>query len=386
MASQDEGVVPPWQGIVSGGIVENKSLPTPPKALKVLVATHSKHVASSVDRQLKSLGFSTTTIEPTLASLAAGIGDSKPSLVVVDAVDTPRDSITLVKQLREARPQARVVVLGRSADLELITRAIVAGASQFLLQSTPPDESAKAVQDLIAGKPPCEEGLFGRIYGALPAPGGKDGFFRTPSGKRLSTEESVKQCDQFGLTTDEISEYLEIPLNEVERVTKKARKVVRPSLLSQIMPALLPIGAGSSALPSRQNLLAILGVLLAVVAVVGYLRRDPRRHLIAGEVTYEGKPVKIGTIRFTSESRNGTPSPMVEGEIREGKYVVRPAHGSHGGTYRVQVSGFTGVPKKNGSATDPKGDPLFPEVMRTALVPCSGFTFNVKCDAVATSD
>jgi DNA-binding NarL/FixJ family response regulator len=361
-------------------------MPAQTKALKVIVATHSKHVASSVDRQLKSLGLSSTTIEPTLVSLTEGIGDSEPSLVVVDAVDTPCDSIALVRQLREARPQASVVVLGRSADLEVIARAVVAGASQFLLLSTPPDESAKAAKDLVAGKMPSEEGLFGRIYGAFPAPGGANGFFRTHSGKRLSTAESIKQCDQFGLTTDEISEYLKVPLNEVERVTKKARKVVRPSLLSQIVPALLPMSVGSSASLSRRNLLAILGLLVAVWAVVGYLRHDPRRHLIAGEVTYEGKPVKIGTIRFTPESRSGSPSPMVEGEIREGRYVVRPRHGSHGGTYKVQVSGFTGVPKKSGSVTDPKGDPLFPEVMRTALVPCSGFTFNVRCDAVATSD
>lgn len=361
-------------------------MPVPEKPSKIIVATHSRHVASNVDRQFKSLGFSVTTVEPTLASLTAGIGDSEPSLVVVDAVDAPRDSIALVKQFCEVRPKARVVVLGRSADLELVAKAIIAGASQFLILSTPPDESAKAVKDLVAGKAPSEEGLYGRIYGALPAPEGKDGFFRTPSGKRLSTDESIKQCDQFGLTTDEIGEYLQIPLNKVERVTKKARKVVRPPVLSQIVSLLVPLGAGASPLPSRRSLLAILGLLVAVWVATEYLRRDPRRHLIAGEVTYQGRPVKIGVIRFTPEGRSGSPNQLIEGEIREGKYVVRPGHGSHGGTYRVQVSGFTGVPKKNGSATDPKGDPLFPEVTRTALVPCSGFTFNVKCDAVATSD
>ena len=366
--------------------MENKSLPPPPKALKVLVATHSKHVASNVDRQFKSLVVSATTVEPTLASLTASIGDSEPALVVVDAIDAPRDSIALVKQLRDARPHARVVVLGRSADLELVARAIVGGASQFLLYSTPPHESAKAVKDLVAGKPPCEEGLYGRVYGALPAPVGKDGFFRTPSGKRLSTEESIKQCDQFGLTTEEISEYLKVSLKEVERVTKKARKVVRPSVLSQIVSLLVPLGAGASPSPSRRSLLVILGLLVAVWIAIGYLRRDTRRQVIAGEVTYAGKPVKVGVIKFTPEGRSGSSSQLVEGEIREGKYVVRPGHGSHGGTYRVQVSGFTEVPKKNGSVTDPKGDPLFPEVTRTALVPCSGFTFNVKCDAVATSD
>ena len=297
-------------------------MPIPGKPSKVIVATHSRHVLSNVDHQLKSLGFSATTVEPTLASLTAGIGDSEPSLVVVDAVDAPRDSMALVKQLRDARPHARMVVLGRSADLELVAKAVIAGASQFLLLSTSPDESAKAMKDLVAGKPPCEEGLYGRIYGALPAPGGKDGFFRTPSGKRLSTTESIKQCDQFGLTTDEISEYLKVPLNEVERVTKKARKVVRPSVLSQIVSLLVPLGVGSSPSQSRRSLLVILGLLVAVWVATGYLRRDIRRQLITGEVTFQGKPVKTGMIRFTPESQKGSPRPMVESEIREGKYVL----------------------------------------------------------------
>jgi DNA-binding NarL/FixJ family response regulator len=361
-------------------------MPAPPKPLKVIVATHSSHVASNVDGQFKSLGVFATTIEPSLHSLTAGIGESESALVVVDASETPSDSLALVKQLREVRPKAHIIVLGRSADLEVVARAIVAGASQFLLQGTPPNECSQTVMDLVAGKPPSEEGLYGRIYRALPTSGGKNGFFRTPSGKRLTTADSIKQCDQFGLNNEEISEYLKIPLNDVERVTKRARKVVRPSLVSHLVSLLISLGAGLPALPSRRNLLAVVGLLAAVWLGVGYLRRDIRRQLITGEVTFQGKPVKTGMIRFTPESQKGSPRPMVESEIREGKYVLRSGHGSNGGTYRVQVSGFTGVPKKNGSATDPKGDPLFPEVTRTALVPCSGFTFNVKCDAVTTSD
>ena len=236
------------------------------RATPVLVATHSKHLASHIERKAKYGGLEPVTVEPTAEAILARIGESEPCVVVIDALQNDTDGLAIVKNLSESRPKAKAVILGRSPDLSLVARAIVAGASHFLLESTPADEFGTTLADLVAGKQPNEESLFGRVYGSLPGSESREGWFRTLSGRRLNTEDAIKQCDQFGLSVDEIADYLHVPIGEAERITKKARKVVKPSLLSQLLSSVMPAGGGSAY--SRNYLLTVLALLLAVRVVV----------------------------------------------------------------------------------------------------------------------
>jgi len=347
-------------------------------AMQVLVATYSKHLASHVERKAKYGKLTPITVEPTADAVLARVGESEPCLVVIDALKNEADALAIVKVLSESRQKAKAVILGRSPDLSLVARAIVAGASHFLLESTPADEFGKTLADLVAGKQPNEESLFGRVFGSLPASESREGWFRTRSGRRLSTEDAIKQCDQFGFSVDEIIDYLKVPSRDAERITKKARKVVKPSLMSQIASSVMP--PGGFGMPSRRVMLGGLAVIVSILVAVRFLSREPPRHLIAGEVTYQGKPLKVGLIRFTPQGQAESARPIVAGEIRDGQYTVKSGHGSDGGSYKVQISGFTGVPKKAGPVMDPLGDELFPDVVRTATIPCSDHTFNVKCD------
>ena len=171
---------------------------------------------------------------------------------------------------------------------------------------------------------------------------------------------------------------MKVPISDAERITKKVRKVVKPSLLSQIVESVMP--AGGVGLPSRRAMLGGLAMLIAVWVATRLLYREPQRHIIAGQVTYQGKPVKVGLIRFTPQVQAESARPIVAGAISDGRYSLKSGHGSDGGSYRVQISGFTGVPKQAGPVMDPLGDQLFPDVIRTATVPCSDHTLNVKCD------
>lgn len=57
-----------------------------------------------------------------------------------------------------------------------------------------------------------------------------------------------------------------------------------------------------------------------------------------GTVTFEGKPVEQGAIRFATE--DGTPGPGGVGEIQNGRYEVAENVGLKSGKYVVMIYGF----------------------------------------------
>lgn len=353
-------------------MAETADLPT------VFVVTHSESVASAVGQKLAAGGFRTVQVEPSPESVRARIGESGSAVVVLDVLQKGSDVLELAGLLAEVRPRSKVVILGGSTDLEAVARAIVAKARDFLLDTTPAGEFAAAIAAVIAGRQPGADTVYGRVFGLMPMPTGKEGAFRNHAGRRFTTEDAIRQCDQFGIFVDEIAVHLGVPVADVERVTKKARRAPTPSVIPQLVGS--TVAEVGIKLPSRRALLASAAVVIAAVAVVQYLSWTPRRAVITGVVTFDGRPVPAGLIRFTPRGTNAAARAIVAGEIRDGRYAVKAGHGSVGGGYRVQVRGFSGVAKQVGPAVDPLGEPLFKEVVRTADIPCGDFTFDVTCD------
>ncbi len=164
---------------------------------------------------------------------------------------------------------------------------------------------------------------------------------------------------------------------------KRAKSVVWQACLATLGSWLsnIVVPSGQSKMPSTQGVLAMSVIVVVGLAVTQWLPREPRQHLVAGEVTFQGKPVPVGVIRLTPNSQGQSARPIISGEIRDGRYTLRSGHGSDGGTYAVHVSGFTGIPKQIGAVTDPLGDELFPRITRTVELPCSDHSLNVKCDS-----
>ena len=336
----------------------------------VFVVTHSDDVASVVGQKVAGGGFSTVRVEPSPESVCTRIGESEAGVVVLDAIHKGTDVLTLAELLADVRPRAKVVIIGGTADLELVARAIVAKARHFLLDSAPAGEFVAAIATVVSGRQPGEDSVYGRVSCLVPVPTGRDGAFRNPAGRRFTAEEAIKQCDQLGITVDEIATHLQVPIGDAERVTKKARKAPKPVILP----------AGGVKPPSRRSVLISAALVAAVVALVTLLSREPRRPLITGVVTYQGQPVPAGVIRFTPQGASASSRGGAGGEIRDGRYAVKAGHGSAGGGYKVQIRGFTGVAKQVGPVVDPLGEELFSEVTRTTEIPCADFTFDVKCD------
>lgn len=171
------------------------------------------------------------------------------------------------------------------------------------------------------------------------------------------------------------------PNAEPNHATSVVRQVYHVTLASWI-PNIA--GHGGQVNPNAAAIRVVIGLLAMVVVGFGvsrWLSRVPRQHLLSGEVTFRGTPVPVGFIRFTPTTQSKLAKPILSGEISKGRYMFRSGHGSDGGTYVVQISGFTGVPKQVGVIADPLGDEMFPRLTRTVELPCSDHTLNVNCDS-----
>ena len=100
-------------------------------------------------------------------------------------------------------------------------------------------------------------------------------------------------------------------------------------------------------------------VFLGMVAIVGCGNGGPTTYPASGKVTFDGKPVPVGTIRFTPDAEAGNDWKSAVGEIKNGKYSIARNGGVIGGPYEIVVFGYDGVAFEDGEGTNSQGKPLF---------------------------
>jgi DNA-binding NarL/FixJ family response regulator len=100
-----------------------------------------------------------------------------PDVVLMD-IHLPRMSgIGCVRQLKEALPQTRIVMLTVFTDREHIFEALLAGANGYLSKRTPPADLLKAIEEVHRGGAPMSSDIAVRVVqyfnekgAAAPAP------------------------------------------------------------------------------------------------------------------------------------------------------------------------------------------------------------------------
>ncbi len=92
----------------------------------------------------------------------------------------------------------------------------------------------------------------------------------------------------------------------------------------------------------------LLGGMAATAGVVGCGPKGPSRYDVEGMVTFDGKPVPSGTIRFEPDATKGNSGPVGYAAIIDGRYSTAE-HGSKGSLKGPLVAFLNGGP-----APDPK--------------------------------
>jgi DNA-binding NarL/FixJ family response regulator len=95
--------------------------------------------------------------------------DERPDLVVIDPMMAHGDAFRALAALREQLPEARILVLAKSADPEIAMAAIRGGADGFLVKTVTQAALLAAVTRLMAGEAVIDPDLAMQVMRAGPA-------------------------------------------------------------------------------------------------------------------------------------------------------------------------------------------------------------------------
>jgi hypothetical protein len=94
-----------------------------------------------------------------------------------------------------------------------------------------------------------------------------------------------------------------------------------------------------------------LGCALATVFLGGCKDRGPQRVVVSGTITYNGKPVPAGDIRFVPVGASG--APMAGAEIKDGKYRADGHGGVPVATHKIEIEAYRADPTGKTGNTPP---------------------------------
>lgn len=117
----------------------------------------------------------------------------------------------------------------------------------------------------------------------------------------------------------------------------------------------------------RTSALALTGLL--ILAGCGG-KQGLERYSISGTVTFDGKNVPNGYLRFIPDKKQGNKGPGCSAAIIDGQFKTLAGQGTIGGPHLVKISGADGISyeTENGDVIA-GGRPLFPEYTESLDLP-----------------
>ena len=122
--------------------VESVIADLPEKSLLLLV--DDAPLRTRLGRALESRGFQTTLVESVSEALTA-VRSKPPAFAVLDMRLEDGSGLRVVEALREARPDARIVMLTGYGNIATAVAAVKAGAVDYLSKPADADDVAKAL-------------------------------------------------------------------------------------------------------------------------------------------------------------------------------------------------------------------------------------------------
>jgi DNA-binding NarL/FixJ family response regulator len=115
------------------------------------------------------------TVEAALSALA---DDPEPDVVLMDIGLPGMSGIEGVKHVRSISPSAQVIILTIHEENENVFEAICAGASGYLLKSSPPEKIIEGIHEVVQGGAPINAQIARKVldmFSSLSSPKGEYG-------------------------------------------------------------------------------------------------------------------------------------------------------------------------------------------------------------------
>lgn len=94
----------------------------------------------------------------------------RPDVTLLDLVMPRMDGLAALAEIRQADPQARILVLTSFAEDDRVFPAIMAGALGYLLKDASPQELLKAIRDVAGGEVSLHPAIARRVIQELNRP------------------------------------------------------------------------------------------------------------------------------------------------------------------------------------------------------------------------
>ena len=134
-----------------------------------------------------------------------------PGVLLLDLGLPGRDGLQVLREVREALPQIKVLVLTAFDDRERVYNAVCNGASGYLLKTADPDEILAGIRDVISGAGVLSPPIASMILNGFSKLGPID-----DTEPLTHREEEVLCCLVQGFIKKEIADHLGISLHTVD--------------------------------------------------------------------------------------------------------------------------------------------------------------------------
>jgi len=134
-----------------------------------------------------------------------------PRVLLLDLGLPGRDGLQVLREVREALPQIKVLVLTAFDDRERVYNAVCNGASGYLLKTADPDEILAGIRDVISGAGVLSPPIASMILNGFSKLGPVD-----DTEPLTHREEEVLCCLVQGFIKKEIADHLGISLHTVD--------------------------------------------------------------------------------------------------------------------------------------------------------------------------
>jgi len=145
----------------------------------------------------------------------------QPQLVLLDLTMPGLDGIAALPLVREAAPQAEVVVLTAAEDDHSLLQAIRAGAAGYLLKSEPPERIVDFLRSVARGEAALSGAVARRLLETVRSTGGRETGVPDAIARELTAREvEILLLLDERLETDEIAKRLFISEHTVRTHVK----------------------------------------------------------------------------------------------------------------------------------------------------------------------
>lgn len=133
--------------------------------IRVMVVDDHPMWREAVARDLTEAGYAVVAVIGEGRQAVRVAAATRPDLAVLDLQLPDISGVEVIRGLRAALPDVRVLMLSASGEQQQVLDAVRAGATGYLLKSASPAEFLAAVRDTAAGEAVFTPGLAGLVLG-----------------------------------------------------------------------------------------------------------------------------------------------------------------------------------------------------------------------------